>query len=54
MKSPWRVNDITPSEGITKIDGEVLRTGLANFATSGENEQDNDHIVVRDAGAAAD
>lgn len=35
------------------IDGETLRTGSANFSTSGENMQDNDLIVIRDAGAAA-
>ena len=35
------------------IDGEVLRTGSANFSTSGENSQDNDLIVIRDASAAA-
>ena len=35
------------------IDGELLRTGSANFSTSGENAQDNDLIVIRDAGAAA-
>ena len=35
------------------IDGEELRTGSANFSTSGENAQDNDLIVIRDAGAAA-
>ena len=34
------------------IDGEVLRTGSANFSTSGENAQDNYLIVIRDAGAA--
>ena len=34
------------------IDGEVLRTGSANFSTSGENAQDNDLIVIRDKGAA--
>ncbi len=34
------------------IDGETLRTGSANFSTSGENAQDNDLIVIRDAGAA--
>jgi phosphatidylserine/phosphatidylglycerophosphate/cardiolipin synthase-like enzyme len=35
------------------IDGEVLRTGSANFSTSGENAQDNDLVVIRDAVAAA-
>jgi phosphatidylserine/phosphatidylglycerophosphate/cardiolipin synthase-like enzyme len=35
------------------IDGEVLRTGSANFSASGERQQDNDLIVIRDAGAAA-
>ena len=35
------------------IDGEVLRTGSANFNASGERQQDNDLIVIRDAGAAA-
>jgi phosphatidylserine/phosphatidylglycerophosphate/cardiolipin synthase-like enzyme len=35
------------------IDGEVLRTGSANFSTSGENAQDNDLIVIRDRSAAA-
>jgi phosphatidylserine/phosphatidylglycerophosphate/cardiolipin synthase-like enzyme len=35
------------------IDGQVLRTGSANFSTSGERQQDNDLIVIRDAGAAA-
>ena len=35
------------------IDGELLRTGSANFSTSGENAQDNDLIVIRDASAAA-
>jgi phosphatidylserine/phosphatidylglycerophosphate/cardiolipin synthase-like enzyme len=35
------------------IDGEVLRTVSANFSTSGERAQDNDLVVIRDAGAAA-
>ena len=35
------------------IDGLVLRTGSANFSASGERQQDNDLIVIRDAGAAA-
>ena len=34
------------------IDGGVLRTGSANFSTSGENAQDNRLIVIRDAAAA--
>jgi phosphatidylserine/phosphatidylglycerophosphate/cardiolipin synthase-like enzyme len=34
------------------IDGATLRTGSANFSTSGERAQDNDLIVIRDAGAA--
>ena len=36
-----------------EIDGALLRTGSANFSTSGENAQDNDLIVIRDAAAAA-
>ena len=35
------------------VDGEVLRTGSANFSTSGENAQDNDLISIRDQSAAA-
>ncbi len=35
------------------IDGTLLRTGSANFSTSGENAQDNDLIVIRDPAAAA-
>jgi phosphatidylserine/phosphatidylglycerophosphate/cardiolipin synthase-like enzyme len=30
-----------------------LRTGSANFTAGGERQQDNDLIVIRDAGAAA-
>jgi phosphatidylserine/phosphatidylglycerophosphate/cardiolipin synthase-like enzyme len=29
------------------IDGELLRTGSANFSASGERQQDNDLIVIR-------
>ena len=35
------------------IDGMVLRSGAANFSTSGENAQDNDLIVIRDPIAAS-
>ncbi len=35
-----------------EIDGTLLRTGSANFSTSGENAQDNDLIVIRDPAAA--
>jgi phosphatidylserine/phosphatidylglycerophosphate/cardiolipin synthase-like enzyme len=35
------------------IDGELLRTGSANFSASGERQQDNDLVVIRDARAAA-
>jgi phosphatidylserine/phosphatidylglycerophosphate/cardiolipin synthase-like enzyme len=34
------------------VDGAVLRTGSANFSASGERQQDNDLIVVRDRGVA--
>jgi phosphatidylserine/phosphatidylglycerophosphate/cardiolipin synthase-like enzyme len=36
------------------IDSATLRTGSANFSTSGENAQDNDLIVIRDGGGSAD
>jgi phosphatidylserine/phosphatidylglycerophosphate/cardiolipin synthase-like enzyme len=35
------------------IDGALLRTGSANFSTSGENAQDNDLVVIREPSAAA-
>lgn len=35
------------------IDGAALRTGSANFSSSGENGQDNDLIFMRDPAAAA-
>lgn len=35
------------------IDGETLRTGSANFSTSGERAQDDDLVVIRDRAAAA-
>ena len=35
------------------IDSALLRTGSANFSTSGENAQDNDLVVIRDADAVA-
>jgi phosphatidylserine/phosphatidylglycerophosphate/cardiolipin synthase-like enzyme len=30
------------------VDGRVLRTGAANFSASGEKDQDNDLIILRD------
>jgi uncharacterized protein YodC (DUF2158 family) len=36
-----------------EIEGVLLRSGVANFGTSGECAQDNDLIVIRDEGAAA-
>jgi phosphatidylserine/phosphatidylglycerophosphate/cardiolipin synthase-like enzyme len=36
-----------------EIDGRLLRTGSANFSTSGERQQDNDLVVIRDAKAVA-
>src|SRR5271166_4816809 len=35
------------------IDGELLRTGSANFAASGDSQQDNDLVAICVAGAAA-
>lgn len=35
------------------IDGRLVRTGSANFSASGERQQDNDLMVIHDAGAAA-
>ena len=35
------------------VDGELLRTGSANFSSSGERQQDNDLILIRNAKAAA-
>jgi phosphatidylserine/phosphatidylglycerophosphate/cardiolipin synthase-like enzyme len=37
-----------------QIDGATLRTGSANFSSSGENAQDNDLFVIRDRGGSAD
>jgi phosphatidylserine/phosphatidylglycerophosphate/cardiolipin synthase-like enzyme len=36
-----------------EIDGALVRTGSANFSTSGENAQHNDLIVIHDPAAAA-
>ena len=35
-----------------EIDGELLRTGSENFSVTGQRQQDNDLIVIRNAGAA--
>jgi phosphatidylserine/phosphatidylglycerophosphate/cardiolipin synthase-like enzyme len=34
------------------IDGEILRTGSANFSYSGERQQDNDLVILRDRDVA--
>jgi phosphatidylserine/phosphatidylglycerophosphate/cardiolipin synthase-like enzyme len=36
-----------------EIDGNLLRTGAANFSASGLKRQDNDLVVIKDAQAAA-
>jgi len=36
-----------------EIDGQLLRTGAANFSASGLKRQDNDLIVIEDAQAVA-
>jgi phosphatidylserine/phosphatidylglycerophosphate/cardiolipin synthase-like enzyme len=36
-----------------QIDGQLLRTGAANFSASGLKRQDNDLIVIESAEAAA-
>jgi phosphatidylserine/phosphatidylglycerophosphate/cardiolipin synthase-like enzyme len=36
-----------------EIDGQLLRTGAANFSASGLKRQDNDLIVIKDVQAAA-
>ncbi len=35
------------------IDAQVLRTGSANFSTSGEHHLDNDLVILHDGGVAA-
>jgi phosphatidylserine/phosphatidylglycerophosphate/cardiolipin synthase-like enzyme len=35
------------------VDGEVLRTGSANFSHSGETQQDNDLLVIHDRAFAS-
>lgn len=35
------------------VDGEVLRTGSANFSASGEKHQDNDLVIIRSAPLAS-
>jgi phosphatidylserine/phosphatidylglycerophosphate/cardiolipin synthase-like enzyme len=38
---------------VYEVDGQLLRTGSANFNSSGERRQDNELIVFHDAKAAA-
>jgi phosphatidylserine/phosphatidylglycerophosphate/cardiolipin synthase-like enzyme len=35
-----------------EVDGQVLRTGSANFSLSGERDQNNDLVVIHNAGDA--
>jgi len=35
------------------VDGQILRTGAANFSASGEKRQDNDIVIVRSPAACA-
>ena len=37
-----------------EIDGATLRSGSANFNTSGEDAQENGLVLVRDGGGSAD